>query len=135
MRAMLVERHMCRAKPGSCDDSRMAISKCSCGASAFEVQELPVRTPSGDANRYRIMAIQCSACGLVVGTHEGVSLAHMLSEIGKKLGIQWYQAADFSLRASVAGAPVAPPERGSLLLGCWWRRPDADRGLAACGGA
>lgn len=43
----------------------------------------------GQRTAYRITAIQCSVCGVVVGTHEGVSLAHMLSEIGKRLGIQW----------------------------------------------
>ena len=68
----------------------MVQSKCVCGSTTFEMRELAVK--NGMTHQplpYRINAIQCAKCGIVVGTHEGVSLGNMLQKIGAKLGISF----------------------------------------------
>lgn len=65
----------------------MAQSKCSCGEMNFEIKELKVIVPYEGQTRVKYMAIQCSACGIVVGTHEGYYLSSVLAQIAQKLGV------------------------------------------------
>jgi hypothetical protein len=54
------------------------------------MRELPVKNAiTHQPLPYRINAIQCAKCGIVIGTHEGVSLGNMLAQIGAKLGISF----------------------------------------------
>lgn len=66
----------------------MANSRCSCGASNFEMRELAVTAPTGGPTRDRYMAIQCATCGIVVGTHEGWYLGRVLEQMAAALKIQ-----------------------------------------------
>jgi len=65
----------------------MAQSRCSYGSTGFEIKELNVNVPGQGPSMNRFMAIQCSQCGLVYSTHEGMYLGRALVEIAKKLGV------------------------------------------------
>jgi hypothetical protein len=68
----------------------MAQSRCSCGGTQFEMKELNVNAPSplGGPTLNKYMAIQCAACGIVVGTHEGWYLSRALAQLAEKLGVE-----------------------------------------------
>ena len=64
----------------------MARSKCpSCGGYRFEVQEAsPLRAA------YKVMFIQCTSCGTVVGTTDYYNIPALLGQIAKKLGVRLF---------------------------------------------
>lgn len=61
----------------------MAISKCpKCDSHSFEMKEAE---PAG--SKYKIMFIQCSLCGVVIGTTDYFDTASMLEKIAEKIGV------------------------------------------------
>lgn len=54
------------------------------------MKELNVNAPSplGGPTLNKYMAIQCAACGIVVGTHEGWYLSRALAQLAEKLGVE-----------------------------------------------
>ena len=61
----------------------MATSKCpTCESSRFEMVEM---SPGG--SRFKVMAVQCSSCGSVVGVTDFYNTASLLEKIAKKIGI------------------------------------------------
>ena len=61
----------------------MAMSTCvKCGNSSFEVKE---NSPS--KSNYKLMFIQCSSCGGVVGVMDYFNIGDFVVKIAKKLGI------------------------------------------------
>ena len=61
----------------------MAISTCvKCGGHSFEVKE---KSPVGSG--YKLIFIQCSSCGGVVGVTEFYNTGALLEKLAKKLGV------------------------------------------------
>jgi uncharacterized Zn finger protein len=61
----------------------MAASTCTkCGNHTFEVKEAEPRDSA-----YKLLFVQCSSCGGVVGVMDFFNLGAMLQKIQKKLGI------------------------------------------------
>ena len=64
----------------------MARSSCpKCDSNRFEMKEYD---PSG--SYYKIMFIQCSSCGAVVGNTDYYNIPKLLSKIAKKLGFNLF---------------------------------------------
>lgn len=64
----------------------MARSRCpreSCSGTRFELKELEIRD-----SRFRQYAVQCSACGAVVGIKEYFNVSAALELIANKLGVK-----------------------------------------------
>jgi hypothetical protein len=62
----------------------MAISTCTkCGGHLFEIRE---NEPRG--SRFKLMFVQCSSCGGVVGVIDYYNIGAEIQEIKKKLGIR-----------------------------------------------
>ena len=61
----------------------MAMSTCvKCGSHSFEMRENEPR----DSN-YKIMFIQCTSCGSVVGVMDYYNIGNLVKSIANKLGI------------------------------------------------
>jgi hypothetical protein len=61
----------------------MARSTCvKCGNGKFETMQ---HSPSG--SRFKLVFIQCSSCGGVVGVVDFYNIGDRLTELGKKLGV------------------------------------------------
>jgi hypothetical protein len=61
----------------------MATSTCiKCGGTRFEVRE---NTPRDSA--FKLMFVQCAACGGVVGVQEYYNIGGMLQKLAKKLNL------------------------------------------------
>jgi predicted nucleic-acid-binding Zn-ribbon protein len=61
----------------------MATSTCiKCGAHSFEIK---VKEPTGSA--VKLVFVQCSACGGVVGVTEFFSNGALIHKLAKKLGV------------------------------------------------
>lgn len=64
----------------------MAISSCpKCSSSHFEMNEA---VPSG--SKYKVMFIQCSSCGAVVGITDYYNIPFLLAKIASKLGFNLF---------------------------------------------
>lgn len=62
----------------------MAISTCpKCNNHSFEMVE---HTPRG--SRFKIMFVQCTMCGAVVGTVDYINTAALIQELAEKLRIK-----------------------------------------------
>lgn len=62
----------------------MATSTCTkCGNTRFEIKE---SSPQG--SNYKIMFVQCSSCGGVVGTTDFYNVPSLLEKIATKLGFK-----------------------------------------------
>lgn len=58
-------------------------SRCpKCDGSSFELAE---NSPKGGA--YKLYFVQCSGCGVVVGTQEYYSVGALVMKLAKKLGV------------------------------------------------
>lgn len=65
----------------------MAISKCpKCDSTFFEIKEAEPRNSS-----FKIMFIQCSSCGAVVGVTDYYNTSTLLVKIAKKLGFDLFR--------------------------------------------
>lgn len=65
----------------------MATSKCpKCEHTIFEVKAAEPR-----GSRYKIMFIQCTSCGTVVGTTDYYNTSALLEKIAKKIGLNLFQ--------------------------------------------
>ena len=65
----------------------MAFSTCvKCGNSTFEVAE---NSPRG--SNFKLMFVQCSACGGVVGVMDYYNVGNMLHELAQKMGFRLSQ--------------------------------------------
>jgi hypothetical protein len=61
----------------------MAMSTCvKCGGHYFEVKE---NSPNGSS--FKLMFIQCSSCGGVVGVQEFYNTGALVQRLAKKLGV------------------------------------------------
>jgi excinuclease UvrABC ATPase subunit len=61
----------------------MAYSRCiKCDGSSFEIVE---NSPRGSA--FKLMFVQCSSCGGVVGVLDYYNIGARLTELAKKLGV------------------------------------------------
>lgn len=61
----------------------MATPSCpKCGHTGFEMKEMRIAYSA-----FRIMSIQCSSCGCVVGTHEYYNIGETIHKLAKKLGV------------------------------------------------
>lgn len=61
----------------------MALSTCpKCGNHSFEMVE---NSPSN--SRFKVLFIQCSACGCVVGTKEYYDIATLIKRLAQKLKV------------------------------------------------
>jgi translation initiation factor 2 beta subunit (eIF-2beta)/eIF-5 len=61
----------------------MAVSKCvKCDSTRFELKAME---PAD--SRYRLYAVQCAACGGVVGVLEGLNTGVLLKKLAQKLGV------------------------------------------------
>lgn len=62
----------------------MAMSKCMrCDGTTFELKENTPRT-----SNFKLMFVQCSSCGGVVGVQEYFNLGYYVKQIAEKLGIK-----------------------------------------------
>jgi uncharacterized Zn finger protein len=62
----------------------MASSTCTkCGSTSFEVKE---NSPMG--SNFRIMFVQCSNCGGVVGTMDYFNIGQLIHDLAKKLSLK-----------------------------------------------
>jgi len=65
----------------------MATSTCSkCGSRSFELEEV---VPAG--SKFKIMFIQCSSCGCVVGTTDFYNTSSLLGKIAEKMGFDLFR--------------------------------------------
>lgn len=63
----------------------MAISRCpKCEGTRFELKE----NGSVLGAKFKLMFVQCAACGAVVGVTDYFNVPAMLQKLGKKLGIE-----------------------------------------------
>ena len=62
----------------------MALSTCiKCGATVFELKEAEPR-----GGKYKLMFVQCSQCGGVVGATEYYNIGQLIHTLAKKLKIK-----------------------------------------------